>query len=36
VSLDAGWAILDVDYENGDFGYDVRQSGPYLAVTFRF
>jgi hypothetical protein len=35
VSIDAGWAILDVDYEDGSFAYDVRQSGPYLGVTFR-
>ena len=36
VSLDAGWAILDVDYEDGSFAYDVNQSGPYLGATFRF
>jgi hypothetical protein len=36
VSLGVGWAILDVDYENGGFAYDVNQSGPYLAATFRF
>jgi hypothetical protein len=36
VSLIAGWAILDVDYENGSFGYDVTMSGPYLGATFRF
>jgi hypothetical protein len=36
VSLNAGWMVLDVDYEDGDFRYDVRMSGPYLGVTFRF
>jgi len=36
VSIDAGWAILDVDYQDGPFAYDVRESGPYLGVTFRF
>jgi hypothetical protein len=36
VSISAGWAILDVDYESGDFAYDVTQSGPYLGATFRF
>jgi hypothetical protein len=35
-ALNAGWAILDVDYENGSFAYDVQQSGPYLGATFRF
>jgi hypothetical protein len=35
-SLDAGWMILDVDYEDGDFAFDVRMSGPYIGVTFRF
>jgi hypothetical protein len=36
VSLDLGWAVLDVDYEDGDFAYDVNQSGPYFGATFRF
>jgi hypothetical protein len=36
VSIDAGWAVLDIDYENGSFGYDVNMSGPYLGATFRF
>jgi hypothetical protein len=36
VSLNAGWMVLDLDYEDGDFRYDVRMSGPYLGVTFRF
>jgi hypothetical protein len=36
ISLTAGWAILDIDYESGGFGYDVTMSGPYLGATFRF
>lgn len=40
VGLLAGWSMLDVDYEKGSgrdaFEYDVRMSGPALAVTLRF
>lgn len=36
VSIDVGWAVLDVDYEDGGFAYDVNESGPYLGATFRF
>ena len=32
----AGYRLLSVDYENGDFLYDVRQQGPILAATYRF
>jgi hypothetical protein len=38
--LGLGWLWLDTDYEDGTgtdyFRWDVLQSGPYLAVTFRF
>lgn len=30
----AGWKVLDVDYENDDFVWDVTLSGPFLALTF--
>jgi hypothetical protein len=36
VSLDAGWMVLDVDYESGTFAFDVNFSGPYISATFRF
>jgi hypothetical protein len=36
VALSLGWRVLDVDYENGDFVFDVRMSGPLLALTFTF
>lgn len=36
VSLDAGWAVIDTDYEDGSFAYDVTLSGPFLGATFRF
>ena len=32
----AGYRVLSVDYENGDFLYDVRQYGPLLGATYRF
>lgn len=28
LSVFAGWQILDVDYENGDFEFDMRMGGP--------
>lgn len=31
-----GYRLLSVDYENGDFLYDVRQHGPMLAATYKF
>ena len=36
VSLVAGWAIFDIDYEDGGFTYDLQMSGPYLGAMFRF
>ncbi len=35
-ALSAGWRHYAVDYEDGDFVYDVSQSGPILGVTFRW
>jgi hypothetical protein len=35
-SLIAGWTVIDTDYENGSFAYDIRMSGPYLGASFRF
>jgi hypothetical protein len=32
----AGYRVLSVDYEDGDFLYDVRQHGPLIAATYRF
>lgn len=34
-TLAAGYRILDVDYDHGGFGYDVRLSGPLIGVAFR-
>ena len=31
-----GYRYLDVDYEHGDFLYDVAQQGPVLGLSFRF
>ena len=31
VSLDAGWAVLSIDYQHGNANYDLTLSGPYLA-----
>jgi hypothetical protein len=31
-----GYRYLDVDYEHGDFLYDVAQQGPVLGLLFRF
>ena len=36
LALRAGYRLLSVDYENGDFLYDVKQYGPILAATYRF
>lgn len=35
-STGIGYRYLDVDYENGDFKYDVVQQGPVLGISFRF
>jgi hypothetical protein len=35
-SLVGGWRALGVDYENGDFVFDVVQSGPILGAVIRF
>jgi hypothetical protein len=32
----AGWKILDVDYEEDDFIWDMQMSGPFLALVFSF
>jgi hypothetical protein len=32
----AGYRLLSVDYEDGDFLYDVREHGPLLAATYKF
>jgi hypothetical protein len=40
VSMEFGWRLLDVDYDNGDesdpFEYDVRYQGPVAGVAIRF
>ena len=36
VAASAGWRHLDVTYSDGDFVFDVVQSGPVLGVTFKF
>jgi hypothetical protein len=33
--LEIGY-LIDVDYEDGSFGYDTRQGGPALGLTFEF
>jgi hypothetical protein len=35
-STTLGYRYLDVDYEKGDFLYDVAQQGPVLALSWRF
>jgi hypothetical protein len=35
-SLNAGWAILSFDYEDGSKEFDLTLSGPFLGATFRF
>jgi hypothetical protein len=35
-SLFAGWKVLDVDYENDDFLWDVTLSGPFAGITISF
>jgi hypothetical protein len=35
-SLVAGYRHLEVDYENGDFLFDVEMAGPMLGFTFRW
>ena len=32
-TISAGWKILDVDYENDDFVFDMEMSGPFVSVT---
>lgn len=36
VAVELGWKHLDVDYEDGDYVFDVALSGPFLAFTFTF
>ncbi|MEP9352860.1 hypothetical protein ABLE93_04580 [Xanthobacter sp. KR7-65] len=36
LALRAGYRALSVDYENGNFLYDVRMQGPVLGATYRF
>jgi hypothetical protein len=31
-----GWRVAYTDYENGDFRWDVRMSGPMMGFTFKF
>lgn len=35
-SLIAGYAWMDIDYESGNFEFDVLMYGPYLGAVFRF
>jgi hypothetical protein len=35
-SILAGWRVLDVDREDGDFVYDMTMSGPFIALGFSF
>jgi hypothetical protein len=35
-AVDLGWRVLDVDRRDGDFAYDMTQSGPFLALGFSF
>ncbi len=35
-ALHLGYRILDYDYVRGDFVYDMRLSGPFMAVSFSF
>jgi opacity protein-like surface antigen len=34
--LRAGWRMLDIDYTDGGFKWDVTYSGPILGMTVRF
>lgn len=34
--LRAGWRMLDIDYDDGGFKWDVTYSGPILGITVRF
>ncbi|TCT02198.1 hypothetical protein [Aquabacter spiritensis] len=36
LALRAGYRALSVDYQNGDFLYDVLMQGPILGATYRF
>jgi len=36
VSFTAGYRHIEVDYDHGDFLYDVEISGPIIGGTFRF
>jgi len=36
ISLSAGYKILEVDYDRGDYVFDTRLSGPVLGMTWRF
>jgi hypothetical protein len=35
-ALTAGYRILDVDYEDADYVYDIQQDGPLIGFSFRF
>ncbi len=36
ISTTIGYRYLDVDYEDGDFLYDIAQNGPTIALSWRF
>jgi hypothetical protein len=36
VSVQAGYRHMEVDYDHGDFLYDIELSGPIVGTTFRF
>lgn len=36
LALRAGYRVLSVDYQDGNFQYDVRMQGPVLGGTYRF
>jgi hypothetical protein len=36
VQLSLGWKVLDVDYDDDGFVFDVQMSGPFVALTFSF
>ena len=36
ISLTLGYRHQEIEYENGDFLYDIRMSGPVTGLSFRF
>ncbi len=36
LSIGAGWKIMDLDYDRGDFEADVQMGGPFVTVTYEF